>query len=318
MGLSVGGAQPNISQRIVRAFPIPLAPFPEQKRIVNAIETYFSQLDAGVAALKSLQAKLRRYRAAVLKAACEGTLLPPEEVQAIRESPDYEPADRLLQRLLTERRKRWEEGQFAKGKNPAKLRYKEPQPPDTENLPPLPAGWVWATLNQLSWDAGYGTSQKCGYEASGPPVLRIPNIVQGRIDLGDLKYATKADELRISRMVLPGDLLIVRTNGSRDLIGRSALARSSLSRPHFFASYLIRFRITDPPRLAAWLASVWDAPNIRAELTNLASTTAGQYNLNITRLNTVPVPLPPREEQSQIIAQVERLLSLVHAVSFAQ
>ena len=58
--------------------PIPLPPLPEQRRIVAEIEKQFTRLEAGVAALRRVQANLKRYRAAVLKAACEGRLVPTE------------------------------------------------------------------------------------------------------------------------------------------------------------------------------------------------------------------------------------------------
>ena len=82
INLSAGGAQRNISQAIVRVHPIPLAPLSEQQSIVDAIETQFTRLDAAEAALKRVQANLRRYRAAVLKAACEGRLVPTEAALA--------------------------------------------------------------------------------------------------------------------------------------------------------------------------------------------------------------------------------------------
>lgn len=53
-------------------------PLPEQRRIVAEIEKQFTRLEAGVAALRRVQANLKRYRAAVLKAACEGRLVPTE------------------------------------------------------------------------------------------------------------------------------------------------------------------------------------------------------------------------------------------------
>jgi type I restriction enzyme S subunit len=138
--------------------PFPLAPLPEQRRVVAEIETQFTRLDAGVAALERAQANLKRYRASVLKAACEGRLVPTEAelarsvgavrvgavpVGAVREPPlPYEPADQLLARILTKRQAKWE------AENPSK-KYKEPVPPDMEGLPQLPEGWAWASLPQL-------------------------------------------------------------------------------------------------------------------------------------------------------------------------
>ncbi len=72
---SMGGAQPNISQGIIRSLAFPLAPLPEQERIVAHIESLFTQLDVGVAGSKRVRAALKRYRASVLKAAVSGKLV---------------------------------------------------------------------------------------------------------------------------------------------------------------------------------------------------------------------------------------------------
>jgi type I restriction enzyme, S subunit len=132
----------------------PLPPVNEQRRIVQKIEELFSELDAGVGALERVKANLRRYRAAVLKAAVEGKLT--AEWRA--KHPDTEPASMLLERILKERRRKWEEGQLAKyasaGKEPPKgwrEKYKEPataQHPASQALPPT---WGWATVEQRNW-----------------------------------------------------------------------------------------------------------------------------------------------------------------------
>ena len=72
--LGKGGAQPNISQDIVRNTLFPLPPLPEQRRIVAKLEELFSKLDAGVAAVRRTQALLKRYRQSVLHAAVTGEL----------------------------------------------------------------------------------------------------------------------------------------------------------------------------------------------------------------------------------------------------
>ena len=67
--LGIGGAQPNISQTILKDIPIPYPPLPEQERIVARIEELFSDLDKGVEALQTIKAQLKVYRQAVLKEA---------------------------------------------------------------------------------------------------------------------------------------------------------------------------------------------------------------------------------------------------------
>ena len=128
----------------VLAQEIPLAPLPEQRRIVAEIEKQFSRLDASVTALKRAQVNLKRYRSSVLKAACEGKLVPTEAQLAREEDRDYEPADRLLDRILVERRVQWASKPKRRGK------YKEPAAPDTSALPELPEGWIWAPVEQLA------------------------------------------------------------------------------------------------------------------------------------------------------------------------
>jgi type I restriction enzyme S subunit len=87
-----GAAQPNISPTQIEQMPIPFPPVEEQNEIVAEIEKQFTRLDAGVAGLRRVQAKLKRYRAAVLKAACEGKLVPTEADLACQEGRTYEPA----------------------------------------------------------------------------------------------------------------------------------------------------------------------------------------------------------------------------------
>ena len=128
----------------LRSHVLPLAPLAEQCRIVAEIEKHFTRLDASVAALRRAQANLKRYRASVLKAACEGKLVPTEAEIARAEGRGYEPAAALLERILVERRAQWE----AKEKRGRK--YKEPFAPNASDLPELPDGWVWATIAQLA------------------------------------------------------------------------------------------------------------------------------------------------------------------------
>jgi type I restriction enzyme S subunit len=126
----------GVTKKQLASLPVPLAPLAEQRRIVSKIEELFSDLDQGEAALRKVQTLLTRYRQAVLKAAVTGELT--RDWRAANRHR-LESGEDLLQRILQARREQWQ----GRGK------YKEPQPPDTSNLPELPEGWVWASVEQL-------------------------------------------------------------------------------------------------------------------------------------------------------------------------
>lgn len=306
---------PKTNQAQMAALPVPVAPLREQFQIAEALDSLLSRLDAAVASLESAQQKLKAYRASVLKAAVEGRLVRAEAELARKEGRSYEPADVLLKRILGERRRRWEEAELAKvkaaRKTPTddrwKLKYAEPEPPDADNLPSLPEGWCWAPASSLYWDAGYGTSVKCTGDGNGPAVLRIPNIVAGRVDLDDLKFAADDAAIQADGRVRSGDFLFIRTNGSRSLIGRGALVFHEAHAPLFFASYLIRLRLVTTDACDRWFALAWRGPSVRDQVLRVAASSAGQHNVSLSAVSSFAVPLPPAAEQARILAEFERL-----------
>ncbi len=299
----------KISQNDLRELRLYLAPLPEQRRIVAEIEKQFTRLDAAEATLKRVQANLERARASVLKAAVEGRLVPTEAELARASGRDYEPASVLLERILAERERKHDEAQAGAKRN---KKYKPPVAPDLDGLPELPEGWTWASVDQLYWDAGYGTSVKCDYDASGPPVLRIPNVQRGAISLDDIKRATDASKLKPDGEVRPGDFVFIRTNGSRNLIGRGALVVRELSETHF-ASYLIRIRLLGPVVTHRWVAMSWHGPNVRAQILAGAASSAGQFNVSLGNVKHLAVALPPLAEQQRILDESERRFTVLDA-----
>ena len=191
--LQRGSTRKRISRKNLGTIRLPIPPLNEQHRIVNKIDELFSDLDAGVAALERVQKALKRYRASVLKAAVEGRLT----AQWRAEHPDVEPASELLKRILTERRLKWEVEQLSKydaaGKNPPKnwqSKYTPPVEPDTTDLPELPKGWCWATLDAISHITGgitKGQKRKNAVKKRIVPYLRVANVQRGYLDLGVIK-----------------------------------------------------------------------------------------------------------------------------------
>lgn len=214
-----GIGQPNVNGSVLATLTIPIPPSEEQSAIVAQLEARLSRLDKAVEDLRSVEAKLVRHRASVLTAATSGTLVPTEAELARREGRDYEPASVLLDRILTERRARWEADQLAtfraKGKVPRddawKAKYQPPIAPDTTNLPELPEGWVWASVDQLISVLTSGSRDWSKYYGNGTGTfIMAQNVRPGRLDL---TFRQPVDPPRDSpdcrrSQIEPGDLLL--------------------------------------------------------------------------------------------------------------
>src|SRR3569833_194766 len=163
----------GLSGANAKKLPIPVVPLDQQKRIVAEIEKQFTRLDEAVANLKRVKSNLKRYKAAVLKAAVEGRLVETEAERARREGRCYETGEQLLQRILEDSRSQWN----GKGK------YKEPAAPEPRELPEMPEGWVWATLEQLCptfVDSAHRTPK---YGETGKPAIGPRDVVGGDLRL---------------------------------------------------------------------------------------------------------------------------------------
>ncbi|MHB1202431.1 MAG: restriction endonuclease subunit S [Acidithiobacillus sp.] len=300
---SAGSAQGVISKAQLKEIPFKIVGIDQQKRIVAEIEKQFSLLDEAVANLKRVKANLLRYKAAVFKAAVEGRLVETEAALARREGRTYETGAKLLQRILETRRSQWQ----GKGK------YKEPAAPDTTDLPELPEGWVWARLDAIAALKGGITvdSKRKDLTARSVPYLRVANVQRGYIDLAEVKYI-EAPESEIKALrLLRGDILF-NEGGDRDKLGRGWIWEDQLAdcihQNHVFRARLYLDQLS--PKLVSWWGNSFGKDYFAREgkqTTNLAS-------INLTKLSAFPVPLPPAAEQQEIVAEVDRRLSLIHEV----
>jgi type I restriction enzyme S subunit len=178
---------------------------------------------------------------------------------------------------------------------------------------PVPESWAIETLENAAISFDYGTSVKCELGGAGSPVLRIPNVVHGSIDLNELKYGQpKPSELE-QLQLRTGDLLFVRTNGVLENAGRCALYRGEVECA-YFASYLIRVRVDSSKVLPAFVNEYAKTERGRSFLSGRAIRTAdGKFNINSGTLKRVLIPLPSLDEQTEMVRQVdlvERKLNL--------
>ena len=169
-------------------------------------------------------------------------------------------------------------------------------------------GWGQMFLREVSSDMKYGTNVKCSdrSQQSTVPVLRIPNIFKGDIDLSDLKYG-KIESKEFEKLLLKkGDLLFVRTNGNPDYIGRCAVF--TLDGEYINASYLIRVRLKAQSKLTSFfIYYVVTLPSYRSKIARESRTTAGNYNINTQGLKSLKIIQPPVSLQNKFASIAEHI-----------
>ena len=301
---AIGTTFEAIRGDVLRSHSIPLPPLPEQHRIVAEIEKQFTRLDASVAALKRAQANLKRYRASVLKSACEGTLVPTEAEVARAEGREYEPADVLLQRILSERRARWESQEKKRGQ------YKEPAAPDTSDLPDLAEGWVWVNLDQVVCSLEGGTAVTATDAPSDRMVLRSSAVRHGNIDLGDYRFLPVNAPKALDPHISMGDLLFTRLSGTLDYVGNCAVVGDLSGRLMEFPDRIFRGRCA-PSVCPHFVQYCFADKTMRKSLENKAKSTAGHQRISLSDLREYRFPLPPLAEEHRIASEVERRLSVI-------
>ncbi len=312
---SSGIALANVNARKLETIEIPLAPSPEQHRIVGAIEQQFTRLDSAVASLQSAKKRAKQYRASLFKAAAEGELT--KEWRTTH--PLEETGAQLLARILAERRARWEEEQLAKMRERGiipkdekwKQAYKEPRRPDVEQLSALPEGWCWATLDDLSWHITSGSRGWAQYYTdSGSLFIRVGNFnrLSTKIDLQNAAFVRAPDNLEADRSRLQiGDLLITITAD----VGMVGVADEHVFQwgEAFINQHvgLIRFIY---PELTSFIALALASEAMQAEIRS-KQYGATKTGLGLEDIRSLPVPLPPLTEQQYICAELERNQSIV-------
>ena len=247
-----GGAQPNISQDIIRNHMIPLPPLAEQKRIVEQIESLFSKLDEAKEKAQEVIDRIETNIEAILYNAFSGKLT---QYWRKENGVDY--------------------------------------------------NWEKSTLSKIVSGLKYGSSEKSDYNNNGTPVLRIPNIGEGVIDFSDLKYMQSELE-NSSHEVFENDILIIRSNGSRDLVGKCAIV-PALERRYAYASFLIRIKASDKV-LPKYLVRYINSSMARGQLFAKAKSSSGIHNINSKELGSIRIDVPTIEEQTEILKIIDPLI----------
>lgn len=294
----------------------PIAPTGEQERIVSKLDELFSRIDEGERALERVSMLVERYRQSVLKAAVTGEL-----TRAWREKnkDKLESGEALLARILKARREAWEQAELkkmnAKGIKPAndnwKQKYPEPVQPDIADLSELPAGWVWATLDQLSTlitSGSRGWSEH--YAETGSVFIRAQNIKHDVLDLNDIAFVNLTDVTEGTRTRVAIDDLLITITGAN--VTKAARVTGALSDAYVSQHVaLVRPVIGGLSKLLHnWIVS---PANGRKLLLSVAYG-AGKPGLSLACLRQIPVPVYSLLEQEAISDRVALELGRLEAI----
>ena len=301
----------HLSSKTIGDIGLPLPPRAEQTRIVTKLEELLTDLDAGVAELKSAQKKLAQYRQSLLKAAVEGALT----AQWREDNPATESGAQLLERILLERRARWEAKQLAKfagqGKKPPKdwqNKYPEPVQPDTTDLPPLPEEWVWASVEQIASDEQYslaigpfGSNLKVSdYRDSGVPLVFVRNIRSGNYGGDNTRFISqvKANELS-AHGIIPGDVVVTKMGeppGDADVYPDD-------QPPAIITADCIKIRCCGELMNPLFLKIAINSNVGKRQIEPMTQGVA-QKKVSLGRFSKLAIPVPPTNEQSLIVQMV--------------
>lgn len=304
----------NISSSAMLELPVDLPPLNEQRRIVEKLDAIFDKSRAAKARLERLPALLEKLKRSILAAAFRGDLT--KEWRAAH--PDVEPASVLLKRICAERRRRWEEGLRAKGKDPKKATYEEPAPVDVAGLPELPEHWAWASLGEVATfhngDRGKNYPNREEYVAEGGvPFINTGHIEpDGSLSMERMNFITreKRDSLGGGKVVV-GDLVYCLRGAT---LGKTAFVDERV-REGAIASSLVIVRPDDlgcTPYLYQYLVS----PLGRAEISKYDNGTA-QPNLSAESVSRYLLPMPPAAEMDAIGVEIRAAFDLIRALERA-
>jgi type I restriction enzyme S subunit len=258
-------------------------------------------LDAGEVSLKRVQTALKRYRASVLKAACEGRLVPTEAELARKENRGYETGEQFLRRVLKERRENWNGG------NP----YSDPAALAPNTMSSLPEGWVGASLDQVfiveRGKFSVRPRNDPRYYDGEHPFVQIGDLPREGGQISTYSQTLNQLGLGVSKKFSAGTGLIAivgATIANTGILSFDSCAPDSLVAFQSEETSTIRF-------VELYLRS------IKLQLRQSSYASGGQPNINLGTLKPLPIPLPPLAEQRRIIEDVERRLTNIDELDSA-
>lgn len=327
-----GTKQVELTARLARNLPVPLPPLEEQHRVVAKVDELMALCDrleetrnsrdttrdrlttASLArltasdtdkqsfqsharfALNTLPAltarpdQIKSLRQTILDLAVRGKL--------VKQDPSDEPASALVDEISTTRKRLYAERKIPKPKPPLPL--------SQMRLPfEVPKSWTWSTLGQLCYQVADGPhySPKYVSQENGVPFLSTRNIRPGKFDLSSVKYISRSDHEEFCRRIRPEPNDILYTKG-----GTTGIAKlNDLSFEFSVWVHIAVLRIEKKRLFPRYVEMALNSPHCYAQSQEYTRGISN-FDLGLTRMINITVPLPPLAEQRHIVAKVDALM----------
>lgn len=304
-----GTTQKFIPLNVLRNILLPLPPLEEQKRIVEKLDSLFEKIQKIKEIIEEVKEKTTSRREAILSKAFSGEL-----TEKWRGENHSENARELLVKINDEKLKLWEDeckkAEDEGRKKPAKPKLKtiDEMLVGAEEEPyKLPNNWVWTRLGDITEKNQYGYTAKA--ENNGEiKYLRITDIQDDKVIWKGVPYCN-IDKKDLEKFKLKeNDIVVTRTGATT---GKSFLIES-INCDAVFASYLIRVRALNI--LPKYLWNYMKTNLYWQQITEFSSGIA-QPGVNAQKLENLLFPLPPLEEQKEIVRVLDKVFEEENRIS---
>ncbi|EOD77327.1 Type I restriction-modification system, specificity subunit S [Grimontia indica] len=296
--LATGTTFKELSGKVAKTLPFPLAPFAEQTRIVEKLDEVLAQVDTIKARLDGIPAILKRFRQSVLAAAVSGKL-----TEEWRGDNTFE-VESLLSTIEISRKMEWEKENQRLNK---KRKYKPAGSVENKLEISLPRNWAWASVEALSSKVSDGVHKKPHYVDEGIPFVTVKNLTKGNgISFDSLNYVTYEDHVEFTKRTNPerGDILISKDG----TLGVVRQIRTDIEFSIFVSVALIKPALKD---MSNYLEYAFMSPILQQQMVGVGT---GLLHIHLTDLRKDLVPVPPIEEQREIVCLVDQYFAFADTI----
>ncbi|MBP5123271.1 restriction endonuclease subunit S [Pseudomonas protegens] len=291
-----GALYPAVNSADIRKHKIGVPPRAEQTRIAQKLDELLAQVDTLKARVDAIPALLKRFRQSVLAAAVSGRLT--EEWRTENTNLNKASTELLIE-IEQERKLAFQADAERVGKN---KKYKNPVTIAIEGLPKIPNSWAWVSVDSLASKVVDGVHKKPDYKSAGIPFITVKNLTATNgISFTDTKFVSPEDHEEFYKRANPenGDLLI-----SKD--GTLGVIRQVKTNAEF--SIFVSVALVKPALRSTsdYLEIAFKSPQVQAQMVGVGS---GLQHIHLTDLKQDAIPLPPKEEQTEIVRRVEQLFA---------